>query len=162
VKPTAVEKTTPAVSVEDKVVQEMIDSQRQTFIAATTVEEQQGQQSNKVEQEPVGPWTQKLEELTGQEDIPQEQQSNEEEGQGPWTKKLEELSEKSVQDVPPIVNSPPQTSSSGTGYLDNLSQSQASTVESKSPPQANTGPNLRSLVQDMKPKRGPGSYLDSL
>lgn len=116
-----VKDTSPEESVEDKLAQAMIDSQRQSFIAAT---EEEKIQQTKAEH-------------------------------GPRTKKLED------QQVYPSVEQQPntvQTSSSGA-YLDELSPDAEQTTP---PPQKNTGSNLRSLVQDMKPKRGPDNYLDSL
>jgi len=115
-----VKDTSPEESVEDKLAQAMIDSQRQSFIAAT---EEEKRQQTKAEQDPR-------------------------------TKKLED------QQVYPSVEQQPNTAQTSSGaYLDKLSPD---AEQSAPPPQKYTGPNLRSLVQDIKPKRGPDNYLDSL
>ena len=102
-------------SVEDKLAQAMIDSQRQSFIAATEEENRQQTKAEKLEDQQVYP---------------------------------------SVEQQPNTA----QTSSSGA-YLDKLSSDAEQTTP---PPQKYTGSNLRSLVQDIKPKGGPNNYLDSL
>ena len=128
-------------TVEDEVAQEMIDSQRKEFISSTTAGQQQKLEflpSNIVQNEQEDTYAQQ-----------QEQQLS-----GDSNNQESSYSEQSS-----------QTTTTGGGYLDNLTpQASQDTTNYNGGPNPNTyrGTSLRSLVQDLKPKRGPQSYLDSL
>ena len=122
-------------TVEDEVAQEMIDSQRKEFISSTTAGQQQ--KSEFLPSNIIVQYEQQEQQLSGD--------SNNQEAS---------YSEQSS-----------QTTTTGGGYLDNLTpQASQDTTNYNGGPNPNTyrGTSLRSLVQDLKPKRGPQSYLDSL
>lgn len=135
-----IESTRPAEdSVEDQNAAEMLDSQRTQFIAATEQEK-----------------TSQLETQPGQD-----------------INELEQLVAAAAA-AAGAKNPSESLKPTGGGYLDNLSQPAAATgylddqslnfsesAQSGSSP--NTGTNLRSLAENMKPERGSSnSYLDSL
>lgn len=163
-------------TVEDQVAADMLDSQRANIVAATAQEQQLKQQaelqSNEVERYDAA-----IEKQWPQSGSEPEQDDNE----------MEQLIAAASQ-LPQSTKSAP-----GGGYLDNLSKiSQIDTASSSQPEGANdyldrftrsisdpaqsvgdvetmesprpyTGTNLRSLIENSKPKSGPStSYLDSL
>ena len=163
-------------TVEDQVAADMLDSQRANIVAATAQEQQLKQQaelqSNEVERYDAA-----IKKQWPQSGSEPEQDDNE----------MEQLIAAASQ-LPQSTKSAP-----GGGYLDNLSKiSQIDTASSSQPEGANdyldrftrsvsdpaqsvgdvetmesprpyTGTNLRSLIENSKPKSGPStSYLDSL
>jgi hypothetical protein len=163
-------------TVEDQVAADMLDSQRANIVAATA-QEQQLKQKAELQSNDVERYDAAIEKQWPQSGSEPEQDDNE----------MEQLIAAASQ-LPQSTKSAP-----GGGYLDNLSKvSQIDTASSSQPegdddyldrltrsvsdpaqsvgdvetmesPRPYTGTNLRSLIENSKPKSGPStSYLDSL
>jgi hypothetical protein len=162
-------------SIEDQVAGEMLDSQRANIVAATEkqhLEQQAELQSNEVEENSAAIEQQWLQtEIKPQQDVNEMDQLiaaavklSESKKSAPGGGYLDKLSI-----ISPIDATPSPQPMDATGYLDNLTQNIANSgqsvggVETSEPPRPYTGTNLRSLIENAKPKRGlSNSYLDSL